>query len=64
MIFSGGFVCEGIVGWTSRPWANANAKRMDVEARRLDAESKIQAEDTSIMLTDLATMDDDTRPGC
>jgi hypothetical protein len=37
---------------------------MDFEARRLDAETKIQAEDTSIMLTDLATMDDDTRPGC
>ncbi|KAK1644416.1 hypothetical protein QYE76_062221 [Lolium multiflorum] len=43
--------------------ADAEAKMLDAKARRMDAEAKIRAEDTRIMLADLATMDDDTRPG-
>jgi hypothetical protein len=33
----------------------------DAEARRMDTEAKVRAEDTRITLTDLSNMDDDTR---
>jgi hypothetical protein len=36
------------------------AKMCDAEARRMDAKTKIRAENTRIMLTDLGNMDDDT----
>jgi hypothetical protein len=40
---------------------DTEAKMLDAEARKMDAEAKIRAENTRIMLADLATMDDDTR---
>jgi hypothetical protein len=40
--------------------ADADAKLRDAKARRMDGEAKTRAQDTSIMLADLSSVDDDT----